>query len=177
MELFWKKGFHATSISYLVKQLGISRASMYETYGNKDELYMEVLSHYRQLGHQNLASLPAYESDIRTWLRGFLYGIIEESRHDMDRKGCFIVNAAIDLAPENETVKDFARENQEFFINRFLPVILKAMEQGELDPEHDPRVLALYLFNAVNGLRVLARTTDDFDELKAVADTTLRVFY
>ncbi len=177
MELFWKKGFHATSISDLVAYLGINRASLYATYGDKEMLHKEALEYYRQMGHRNLASLPPYESDLRNWLRDFLYGIIEESRQDVDRKGCFIVNAAVDLVPEDKTISEFVLENQEFFVNRFLPVFLKAMEQGELDPAHDPRVLALYLFNAVNGLRVLARTTDNFDELRAVADTTIRVFY
>jgi TetR/AcrR family transcriptional regulator, transcriptional repressor for nem operon len=177
MELFWKKGFHATSIQDLVDHLGIERSSIYATYGGKDQLYEESLTHYKRINGGILDHLPPYESNIREWIRRFLYGMIEDSRKDKDRKGCFIVNAAIDWASENEFVSRFASQNQQEFLDRFAPVFLQAMEQGELDPSNDPRSLALYLFNALNGLRVLVRTTEDFEQLKTIADMSLRAFY
>ena len=48
MELFWEKGFHATSIQDLVSHLGINRASLYDTYGGKDELFNTAFETYRQ---------------------------------------------------------------------------------------------------------------------------------
>lgn len=177
MELFWRKGFHATSIQDLVNHLGIERSSIYATFGDKDTLYHEALSRYQHMSQDQLSDMPLYTHNIREWLRRFLYGMIEESRRDKDRKGCFMVNASIDLASENPAIYAYVNQNQEEFVARFVPVFLRAIEQGELDPSNDPHSLALYLFNAINGLRVLARTTEDFDQLKVIADTTLRAFY
>lgn len=46
LELFWRRGYEATSMADLVEHLGIGRASIYATFGNKHELYLKALDRY-----------------------------------------------------------------------------------------------------------------------------------
>ena len=48
LDVFWKKGYSATSIQDLVDSMGINRASIYDTWGDKHNLYVESLKRYRQ---------------------------------------------------------------------------------------------------------------------------------
>ncbi len=55
--LFWNKGYNATSMQDLVDQLGISRSSLYDTYGDKHTLYLKALEEYQQTNGGKLCSI------------------------------------------------------------------------------------------------------------------------
>src|SRR5581483_9686973 len=50
MELFWSRGYEATSIHDLLVHLVINRQSLYDTFGDKHTLFLETLKRYEELG-------------------------------------------------------------------------------------------------------------------------------
>ena len=52
MYLFWEKGYDATYISDLIETMGISRSTLYDSFGDKDELFKLVLKHYKNYGYR-----------------------------------------------------------------------------------------------------------------------------
>ncbi|UUZ81262.1 TetR/AcrR family transcriptional regulator [Paenibacillus sp. P26] len=52
MLVFWEKGYEAASIPDLLKAMGLSRSSLYETFTDKETLYLEALQHYKQIRQQ-----------------------------------------------------------------------------------------------------------------------------
>ncbi len=61
MEVFWRRGYEAASLAELLQNMGISRKSMYDTFGNKQALFLKALEHYaqtnlREIKEQLLAS-------------------------------------------------------------------------------------------------------------------------
>ena len=57
MNLFWKQGYSATSVQDLVSHLGINRASLYDTFGDKEQLFKKSFALYRKSTMEGLLSL------------------------------------------------------------------------------------------------------------------------
>src|ERR1700758_1767481 len=94
MNLFWLKGYNATSMQDLVDGLGISRSSLYDTFGDKHALFVRSLENYRQgvaLKMQNILNEAPTAKDA---VRGLLDLTTRELLSDAEHKGCFLVNAA-----------------------------------------------------------------------------------
>ncbi|MEL7252341.1 MAG: helix-turn-helix domain-containing protein [Bacteroidota bacterium] len=104
VELFWKQGYHSTSMQNLVDHLGINRASMYTTFGDKKQLFLRAIQHYRKVNAQGMASLLKDEPDVRIGLRRILELAVTEATADADRKGCFVVNTTTELIPNDPEV-------------------------------------------------------------------------
>ena len=80
MEIFWKKGFHATSIQDLVDGLGIKIASIYHTFGDKEQLFIRAFNHYRLSSFDGVKEfLYGFES-VKEGLMAMFELAIDESR-------------------------------------------------------------------------------------------------
>src|SRR6185503_2842523 len=103
MELFWQRGYHATSIQDLVDHLGVNRQSLYDTYGGKEQLFLAALERYREIQAAPVRRLLERDGPVREILRdlfrSFVDGVLSE-----DSKGCFMVNTATEVAGNNEVV-------------------------------------------------------------------------
>src|SRR3954464_14608505 len=102
LELFWQRGFEATSMSDLVEHLGIGRASLYATFGTKHELYLKALDRYVETRDPLLLAelsqpgpaLPAVRAVVRRFAA-------EASSNEERLNGCFVTNTAAELAPHD----------------------------------------------------------------------------
>src|ERR1700730_2144482 len=57
MEVFWSRGYEASSIQDLVKRMGINRQSLYDTFGDKHTLYLQALDRYREVEGRKIVEL------------------------------------------------------------------------------------------------------------------------
>src|ERR1700749_3312923 len=88
--LFWDKGYNGTSMQDLVEGLGISRSSLYDTFGDKHQLYLKALQSYKQAEASKRdqildGSLPAKDS-----IRQLMDLTILEMIRDKQHKACFL---------------------------------------------------------------------------------------
>jgi TetR/AcrR family transcriptional regulator, transcriptional repressor for nem operon len=176
MLAFWKCGYEATSMQDLVDAMGINRQSLYDTFGDKHELYLETLERYR-CSEAVLALYPLDEQKpIRQRLEKMFDIMIEDAINDKDRKGCFIANATLELANQDKAVKRFIESNFEQSVAKFEAVFADAQCKGELSKDKNAKGLAVFIVNSIAGLRVTAKTAPDRGLLKSVVKTTLAAF-
>lgn len=161
MLLFWKKGYHATSMQDLVDYLGINRASIYDTYGNKWGLFKKAFNLYTFEYTENLSRSLDTEIDPKDSLNKFFEDTINESLKDKDRKGCFIVNASTELIPGEKDFEKMLDETRMIVQNHFQEFIKRGMEHGKIPKEKDPEAIAFVLYSYYNGLKVLLKTNPD----------------
>jgi TetR/AcrR family transcriptional regulator, transcriptional repressor for nem operon len=100
MDCFCKDGYDATSVRDLAARMGITGASLYNAFGDKRSLFREVLQRYAERSTRERiarleATLPPKEA-----VRAFLSEIVERS-FDGDRRGCLLVNTALEIAPHD----------------------------------------------------------------------------
>lgn len=175
MELFWEKGFHATSIQDLVCHLGINRASLYDTFGGKEELFKMAFQHYRETKGNVVCTLFEQEKSIKKGIRRLFDEAIVQARTDEAHKGCFAVNTATELIPGDEAIHKVLRENKRNMETLFVDYIKKGIESGEIDASKDPESIGLMLFTLYNGLQVITKIDHDPKKLELMIASGLSV--
>ena len=173
MELFWKKGYHATSIQDLVDYLEINRASLYDTYGGKKELFDKAFTHYRTTNSEYLKTFLDTREDVKQGLLALFESAIEASVSDVDCKGCFVINTAMEMVPEDVVLHEAVKENQMVFKELFYNFL---KQQNYPKPDEELKTIAGLIFTFYNGIKVVAKIHPDKESLMASAQKFLTLF-
>jgi TetR/AcrR family transcriptional regulator, transcriptional repressor for nem operon len=159
VDLFWQRGCDAVSVQDLVETLGLNRGSLYDTYGDKEQLWLRALARYCELRNARLAELlDRSAGPVLPRLRALL---TELAGADPDGPhGCLVVNAVTERTTDPAT-REFAVRQ----INHVEDVLRQALEQahadGEIPAASSPRQLARFLVVMLQGLHVYDRATAD----------------
>ena len=174
-EVFWAKGYDSTSLADLIKATGVNKGSFYNAFGSKKKLFTESLLKYeREQRRDTLAELELLQDPVQSISKLF-DELIEQSLSDGDKKGCFLVNTALDLPNHDQDIQQTVKKalhGTELFFERQL---LKGIEKGVV-PEHvNPKREAKGLLTLLIGLRVLARGVFEHDSLKTIKNQALKL--
>lgn len=179
-DLFWSRGYEATSVRDLVEHTGVARAGLYNAFGNKHDLFLAALDRYRSTEGPKTAALLYGPGSVKERFARVLEAAIEESCEDGDcqngeRRGCFVVNSAVELAPHDPDIASRVAANASGSEEAFYGVLLRARATGEIPQDRDPRALARFFSNALKGLRVSTRMGTEEAVLRDVIRVTLSV--
>ncbi len=167
MQLFWRKGYGATSMRDLLDGMGIGRGSFYDTFGDKHALF--------------LAALDRFERARTSWMDETLEGsgldgIEEIFRRSIEglvgfepRRGCLLANTAVELAPHDPEVAARISRYVQRTEEAFTGALVRAQGAREIPADSDPKALARFLVSNLHGLRVLARAGSDRQTLEDAA--------
>lgn len=154
VELFWRRGYAATSVRDLCEAMGVQSGSFYAAFRSKQACFRLALARY--LATQGLPRTPGPQA-VRAWLQAI---VAPARRH----KGCLLVNTAIEGpsldAPTRAFVRERMRAMDEFFV--------RCLDGGATAREH-----AALLASTVIAVHVLARTGVATARLRELADGTL----
>jgi TetR/AcrR family transcriptional regulator, transcriptional repressor for nem operon len=173
IECFWQRGYEATSVRDLAERMGISAPSLYSVYGNKHDLFVRALERY--LDHSTRARIRRLEDSLppKQAIRRFIDEIIERSVNDRERRGCFLINSALEVAPHDgelgALIADRLAEIEAFFCRS----IKAAQAEGTVPRERNAQDLARSLLGILLGIRVLARSKPERALLEGVARPAL----
>lgn len=158
MIIFWAKGFSATSMQDLVEGLGISRSSMYDTYGDKEALFYAALEDYTKQQISTLESLITMVETPLQAINALLEGTVADSIGDEMNKGCFVVNSIGELNVCNDKVKTLISNTLDKMTEEIMRWIVAGQQIGEINNRHTPAQWASFVTNTIAGLRVAARS-------------------
>jgi len=158
VECFWQRGYEATSMRELAGRTGLTGASLYNAFGDKRALYRRALDHYidsvfAERVRRLEGSLPPREA-----IAAFFAEIIQRSLDDRLRRGCLLVNSALEVAPHDEEFRALVSGvlgHIEAFFHR---CVLAGQRDGAITAAQPAADLARMLLGVHVGLRVLART-------------------
>lgn len=177
MNLFWQKGYNATSAQDLVDGLGISRSSMYDTFGDKHSLFVMALKQYRKERVDPVIKEADLTKDVEAYIRNMFEFVKTEAIQDDKSKGCLLVNTAVELAPVDKEVSAIVNSIMHDFEDAVRRVIKMGQETGVFTTEYPARSLARFIFNSLNGLRVTVKFDANkkmFDDIVNVCLSTLK---
>jgi TetR/AcrR family transcriptional regulator, transcriptional repressor for nem operon len=176
MHLFWRLGYEATSIEALMKAMGISKQSLYDTFGDKRALYLKAMSFYRDQTNRRMEKMLSEIPSVRDGFQRLLYGLAGETREQHER-GCLLLSANLQRDPKDAVVRDFLRDNQTRVEAVFFHALERARKQNELSSKDDPAALARFFVITIQGMRAMARLKSDRKALEQVARVALAVFH
>ncbi|KAF2079090.1 TetR/AcrR family transcriptional regulator [Flavobacterium sharifuzzamanii] len=157
IEIFWHKGYNGTSAQDLVNHLGLSRSSLYDTFGDKQKLFVKSLKRYQKQNLDSLNELFENAENIKTALTEIFKQAVIESLQDRITKGCFMVNSAVELAMHDPEIAKIVHDNQKVVEDIFCAAVKKGQDLGQISDRQEARSLARFIFNNYSGIRVLAR--------------------
>jgi TetR/AcrR family transcriptional regulator, transcriptional repressor for nem operon len=170
MELFWARGFEATSIGDLTQTLGIGRQSLYDTFGDKHALYLAALDRYIERYGGLGPGAVEVKGPVRKVMRRLYQAVIDTTIEDPGR-ACMLVSAAAERCPSDGAVRDRFCRNATLLE----AAMARRLEQAraELPNGADPRALARTLVTVLLGLQVSAKGGTPRQTLEQVADTAV----
>lgn len=174
IEIFWHKGYNGTSAQDLVTHLGLSRSSLYDTFGDKQKLFSMALKRYQKQGQDYVKNLLEESEDVKATLTVIFKQAVLESLEDRITKGCFMVNSSVELAMHDEEIARIVNENRQTMEDVFLKAVTKGQEAGQISTKQNARTLARFIFNNYTGIRVLARSGE---KDKQVYDDILKAMF
>ncbi len=158
MQLFWEKGYEATSLSDLTSRMGIQRPSIYSTFGDKKELFEAALRRYTTSRAADIrARLQSHVSVKQAFATFFEEVIQAEYTKDLSN-GCFCINTMVELAPHDERFEVLTREHQLYLAVIFQETIERGVQAGELEAGTDAKSLAQALIVSLIGLTVMMKS-------------------
>jgi TetR/AcrR family transcriptional repressor of nem operon len=177
VNLFWEKGFNGTSAQDLVDELGISRSSLYDTYGDKYQLFKNSLLQYRKKFAGAMIEMIEKSNDYEKTLKDIFQYVVTESLQEKCSKGCFMVNSSIELAPHNSEIAEIVNDNMKDIEEALFRLIKKGQDIGQFSTSHSARSLARFIFNTISGLRVASKSGTEkkiFDDIVKVTLSALK---
>ncbi|KIO78021.1 hypothetical protein TH53_06220 [Pedobacter lusitanus] len=148
-DLFWEKGYHATSINDLVDTLGLNRSSIYDTYGSKHELFLSSLTNYAQLKISEYQTAGKGADSAFSALTNIIRSVVEHTLKD-DRN-CLIVKSTFEVAGKNDDIRAIIVKHGKVLQEIFASLIRKAQQNGEIGTSKDPEVMAAFILSSFSG--------------------------
>src|ERR1700712_2447328 len=132
IDVFWHKGYNGTSMQDLVDGLGISRSSLYDTYGDKHTLFIKALESYQTSASGAMCNIISNSVSAKVAIRRLLELTSYEMAGDDLHKGCFMTNAAVEVAPHDAEVNNMICRNDQLIEDAFYQAIKKGQKTGEI---------------------------------------------
>lgn len=174
-DVFWKKGYNGTSMDELVTATGLSRSSIYDTFGDKHGLYVKALEHYRQARLAYITKEIPENLSPRRKIAWLYKNTMAESLNDRQRKGCFMLNTTTEIANIDSSINRLVCNNMDTMEDLFLTWVKEGQARGEISKRFTAKALARHLFSSFNGLVAVGQTKPDKSTLEDIIKVSLSV--
>ncbi|WP_068496632.1 TetR/AcrR family transcriptional regulator [Paenibacillus kribbensis] len=158
MQIFWEKGYEATSLSDLTSKMGIQRPSIYAAFGDKKQLFEAALRKYTQSHAARVRAKLQRCSSVKEAFHHFFTEVVSEEYEGDSNRGCFCINTMVELAPHDEKFEVLTREHQMYLSAVFQETIERGIQSGELEAALDARALAHTMVSLLIGITVMMKS-------------------
>lgn len=169
MQIFWRKGYAATSIQDLIDGTGLSRSSLYNSFESKHGIFQYALRRYHQQTAA-LVALLAQDGPALDRVRELLKSIVKDELRDECGAGCLVANTALELGGRDEAVTALLGEHFTVLETALTSLMQRGQKQGVIDSHKSPRALARFIVATIQGLRVVARGNADAQQARRLHD-------
>ncbi|MBE1484883.1 TetR/AcrR family transcriptional regulator [Plantactinospora soyae] len=174
-DLFWRRGYNATSVRDLGADLRLTPSSMYRTFTDKHTLFLRALDHYRATeSAQAEQRLDAAGRPVRQALRDWMLWLVSCPSDGESGRGCFVVNTATELGTTDAQVRQRTEAAFEVTRQALRSLLHKGRHNGELPIGLDIDAAVELLFTTVLGLRVRERAGHDSARLATAIDAVIQ---
>ncbi len=176
MELFWRHGYEATSMSKLLKALNLTAPSLYMAFGNKEQLFQAAVQHYsRQYGARVFAPLKS-AGTAREAIEQMLYNSADLVASGENPNGCLVTFGAINSSDPTAMPSSLLKNVRKTVFNNIRECLQNGVRSGELPPSTDTARLARFYQGVLGAIQLLSLDGATISELRAVARDALKAW-
>lgn len=172
LDCFWSNGFEATSMRDLLSCTGLSKSSLYESFGSKRALFERCLTSYREVRVARMSERLAAAGSGLAFIREMLESVALESGKGIPR-GCLVMNTAGEFSQKDPEVARLIGESIAAFTEVFRRAVKRAQKEGEIPLHKDATRLARFIVTNMSGLRTLAKAGTSARDLRSTAQMVI----
>lgn len=170
LDVFWTKGYEATSLADLCVATGMHKGSLYQAFGDKHTLFMRALKHYADKEFRKTAAVAFDHDSPLDSIRAVVHCVCDDA---LTGKGCLMINSMVELAPHDPAVRDVVAGEGARRLRVLTDLISRAREAGEIRAELEPELLARQLMIAFAGSAALVKGPIPGDQVVPVIDAMI----
>ena len=171
--VFWHQGFQGTSMKDLELATGLTPSSLYNSFGNKEALFLEVLDFYEEFVLGARIKKYLHQTDPITGLNDFFTTCFTDLPRGKKGMACLIVNSVAEMAIHNEAIRNRLQRTQEKLRFNFIKCIEKAKQNGTLSLDSPSTLLADQMLISLNGLLVASKVVKDNEKMVEASQQSL----
>lgn len=173
-EAFWERGFEGTSLADLTATMGIQKASLYDTFGDKHHLFIAALKQYQAAGLERFREAFESETDPARALENMLRVAIPQGDSCENRRGCLSVNATVELGPHDCEVAKLLEDHSKQVLDLVAECVCKGQAMGQFRLDIAPTAAAKFIVTTFYGLSVVGKIEPDPAQLEAVVELVVK---
>ena len=169
LNVFWKRGYSATTPADLLEAIGVGIGSFYNAFGSKHALFEKALRRYGDDRVAGLAGWLAKTGPVRQRINGYFERLAASENEATLRRGCFAANTAAELGRSDPAAMKIVRSTFERMESVLEETLVEGQERGELDDALDAKAVASLLLATLVGITVLAKVDGASARTKRIA--------
>ena len=173
MNVFWTKGYEATSLCELLEAMGLSKSSFYDTFGSKHEVFLSAIEHYKKTMTAQFSGVASLDSPARKLIHSLFDRAVVRMSEEGGQRGCFLNNCAVEVALHDPAAAKLIYGGIGLMEDTFFALVERGQKEGDITPAKDARALARYLTSSLNGLLVIGKANPDPDNLSDITRIAL----
>jgi len=177
MDAFWLNGYEGCSTEDLCKQTGLGKGSLYNAFGSKHELYEQALQRYHEEGIREQSAILLRPLPLKERLRELMEWGIKEDFSESGRRGCLLINAAMERARVDPMVEQIMTRHIGFLEDELCRQIERGCESGEITSGRPVKELASLFLSSYYGLRVLNSSSQNRELANTIVEGTLAAIH
>ena len=170
MHLFWRKGYHTTSLEDLCEAMNISRSSFYATYTDKKTLFISCMNTYFEGFRSALPDVNGLENPIQALRKQYLTVMSDDLPNEYF--GCLLVNTVLEMADVDDELKNLAGQKWKFLVEDYSR---EAFLQAGLS-QSEAQIFSKHLDVVIAGITVADRRMMPRSGLRDIINQTFDFF-
>lgn len=173
VDLFWEKGYSASSLQDILQATRLSKSSLYQTFGNKHKLFEMSVNQYKQNTLSDLQQMLEQSSSGFEFISQLFFNVTKEIRGKNAQRGCLIMNTASEFSQSDPVIAKLVKQAKAAFTDMFEQAIKQAQVEKDIPADKDPKVLAAYLVSSLSGLKTVVKAGADSKEVNSIIEVAL----
>ena len=174
-EVFWARGFAATSLDDLAEAMHMNRPSIYKAFGDKESIYRKALQQFGEHMRSDFVATLETESDFRVGLRKLYRKALDTYTHGDAALGCMVMCTAPAVAIDHPEIQSDLQSVIEEIDSRVMARISSAKSDGQLAEHIDAKALTLMLQALLHSLAIRTRSGESKQSLRKFIDSSLGI--
>jgi len=175
-EVFWTKGYEATTLDDLLHAMELRKSSFYNSFVSKEHVFLRTMRLHDKTSFDSFRMMLK-ASDNGIDVLKFLFFQFADASKSEHMRGCYAGNVIVELNANHPKMTNGAKKYLLQLEQVFFEIIEDGKKSKNLKTEEDSRLLAQTLITLWNGINITRRVHNNKEELRKLIAFQLKIIY